>query len=295
MTNVPALAAEIPVQALRILLLDGALAGEAVVAVGELGKVARSADQGRTWEIRQAPTHATLTAITFAPDGQRGWAVGHDAVILGTTDGGRTWAREYADPNLEDSFLDVLALDAERVIAVGAYGLFASTNDGGRTWTRRKIRDDDDHLNRLTRGDGDTLYLAGERGTLLRSTDRGAQWTRLEPPYEGSFYGVLPLGGRSLLAYGLRGRLFRSEDNGANWTPVTTLQAGLIATAIKTRGDAIVLGGQIRGLLVSRDGGRSVAYLDGSPTAAIAELIELTDGTLLALGEAGAVRVSLSP
>ena len=37
-------------------------------------------------------------------------------------------------------------------------------------------------------------------------------------PYDGSFFGVLPLTDGAVLAYGLRGQLFRSENRGATWT-----------------------------------------------------------------------------
>ena len=42
-------------------------------------------------------------------------------------------------------------------------------------------------------------------------------WRQLPSPYEGSFFGVLPLDGEALLAYGLRGNLYRSENAGASW------------------------------------------------------------------------------
>lgn len=271
----------------RILLLDAALAGSDVVAVGEQGAILRSADSGRTWDSVSTPTTATLTGIAFAPDARHGWAVGHDAIILSTADAGRTWQRQFQGNNLEDSFLDVLALAEQHVIAVGAYGLFLETHDGGASWSQRRVLDEDMHLNRLTRGPTGSLYLAGERGTLLRSTDAAATWDRLEPPYEGSFYGVLPLGPATLLAYGLRGHVFRSSDDGDTWTRIDLDDPTLIATALKTRLGDIVLAGQARALYVSRDDGSSAASLDFNYTAATAELLEAPDGTLLAFGEAG--------
>jgi len=272
----------------RMLLLDGAVVGHDIVAVGERGTILRSADNGLTWQSATVPTLATLTGVSFAPESARGWAVGHDALILATTDAGATWTKQWQGENLQDSLLDVLALDAQHVIAVGAYGLFLSTADGGQNWTRRKIVDSDYHLNRLTRGPAGTLYLAGEHGTLLRSVDDGATWSRLEAPYDGSFYGILPLDKRTLLAHGLRGRLFRSADDGATWEPVPNNQPALIATAVKLRSNFIVLAGQTRALLVSRDYGKTVEPWAAPLATAVAELLETPDGSILALGEAGA-------
>lgn len=272
----------------RSLLLDGVIAGNAVVVVGERGTILRSADNGASWQAALTAATATLTAVAFADDGRHGWAVGHDALILATTDGGHVWGKSWQGGNLQDSFLAVLALDARRVIAVGAYGLFAATDDGGRTWVRRKITDDDFHLNRISRGPTGTLYVAGEHGTLLRSADDGATWTRISAPYDGSFYGILPLDQHTLLAYGLRGRLFRSADDGAAWMPVVTPQPVLLATAAKLRGNLVVLAGQARTLLVSRDYGQTVTPWAAALETAIAEVVELPDGSILALGEAGA-------
>ena len=116
------------------------------------------------------------------------------------------------------------------MIAVGAYGLYLSTSDAGKTWRPRKLTDDDYHFNRISRGPTGTLYLAGEHGTLLRSHDAGATWTALRAPYAGSFYGILPLDDRPLLAHGLSGQIFRSSDDGLTWTHIATPRPALLAT-----------------------------------------------------------------
>ena len=271
----------------NMLLLDGAVVGPLIVAVGERGVILNSADDGKTWEPANVTAAATLTGLSFAPNTTRGWAVGHDALILATDDGGRTWRKQWQAENLQDSFLDVLALDAQHIIAVGAYGLFVTSDNGGQTWTRRRISEDDYHLNRLTRGPTSTLYLAGERGTLLRSYDSGAHWERIDSPYDGSFYGILALDNTNLIAYGLRGRIFRSTDDGATWAPVVNELRALLATAAVMKNGSILFAGQSRAWLVSRDGGKTVEPWSPSLTSAVAELIPLADGTLLALGEAG--------
>lgn len=272
----------------RVLLLDGTVAGAAIVVVGERGAIFRSVDNARTWQAAVSAETATLTGVTFAPDALRGWAVGHDALILTTADAGRTWQKQWQGESLADSFLDVLALDDQRVIAVGAYGLCLASTDGGQTWARRKILDEDYHFNRLSRGPTGTLYLAGEQGTLLRSRDRGTTWARIPAAYAGSFYGILALDARTLLAHGLRGHVFRSVDDGASWALVATPQPVLLATAAKSKSDVIVFGGHARAVLLSRDQGATVSVWNTALTTAVAELLEIPDGRILALGEAGA-------
>ena len=287
-----ALAAAAPATpvAARMLLLDGALAGPDVIAVGERGTILRSPDQGGSWARIESPTRATLTGVSFDPVAlpQLGWAVGHDAMILATTDAGRSWVKQYQGENLQDSFLDVLTLDAQRVIAVGAYGLAAVTSDGGRTWTRKKFTEEDTHFNRITRGPAGTLYLAGERGTLLRSENRGETWQPIAAPYEGSFYGVLPLDVRTLVAHGLRGHVYLSTNDGGSWQAMSAPEPALLATAVRLQGSQLVFAGQARTLWVSRDQGRTLIPLASALSTGVAELLELPNGQLLALGEAGA-------
>jgi photosystem II stability/assembly factor-like uncharacterized protein len=278
----------------RVLLLDAALAGPALLTVGEHGAILRSTDAGANWAIVPSGTRATLTGVAFAPDGRHGWAVGHDALILATADGGASWQPQWQGPSLEASLLDVCALSARQVIAVGAYGLYLASGDGGRTWQERKILEEDMHLNRITRGPTGTLYLAGERGTLLRSRDAGATWTRIDSPYDGSFYGILPLGERRLLAYGLRGRVFRSADDGETWMAAPVDRPMLLATAVQTKAGAIVLAGQSRACYGSRDGSAPLVALAGVGTDAIAELLETPDGRLWAFGEGGAQPLTLT-
>ena len=229
--------AEIEPLAPGSLLLDLAQAGSRLVAVGERGHVLLSDDNGATWrQAKSVPTRDMLTAVFFA-DGQYGWAVGHDETILNTVDGGETWTRSHFAPEAQQPLLDLWFANRVSGIAVGAYGAYFTTNDGGRTWASAKFApppppvakhdgevapDEGDlppdyHLNRII-GVGNRLYIAAEGGQLYRSDDRGAHWRVLPSPYEGSFFGLVPIRGEGLLAFGLRGHLYRSADAGETWT-----------------------------------------------------------------------------
>lgn len=281
-----------PGQPPRMLLLDGARVGDTIIAVGERGTILRSSDGATSWQRLRSPTAATLTGVSFVTrstdPARRGWAAGHDAVILASDDAGRSWNVQFQGENLQESFLDVLALNEQSAIAVGAYGLYLSTADGGRTWVRRRLGPEDSHFNRITSGPAGTLYLAGEAGTLLRSSDQGSTWIPLRAPYQGSFYGILPLDERTLLAHGLRGRIFRSGDDGATWEEIAAPAPALLATGLLLPNRDLVLAGQARTLLVSRDHGKTVRAAARPLDTAVAELVALPDGRLLALGEAGA-------
>jgi photosystem II stability/assembly factor-like uncharacterized protein len=277
-----------PTPAARGLLLDATTVGPAIIAVGERGSILRSADSGQTWTALTSPTRATLTGISFA-DSNRGWIVGHDGIILATRDGGASWIQQHNDKAL--SFLDVLALDPHRACVIGSFGSCFTTNDGGTTWTQRKALEEDLHLNRITTSGNDTLFIAGERGTLLRTTRNLETFTAAPTGYEGSFFGVLPFGPNALLAYGLRGHVYRSEGTEIAWQPIALETPSLIMTAVKLKTGTIILAGQARAFFVSKDDGRTFHAWQPGLTTAVAELLEAPDGTLLAFGEAGITRL----
>ncbi len=279
--------------AAKALLLDITRAGETLVAVGDRGHVVVSADDGMTWTQSVTPTRAMLTAVSFA-DATRGWAVGHDGVILHTADGGRTWDRQDKGDDLETVFLDVHFLDAKVGFAVGAYGKFLATTDGGATWAPRQVFEGDLHLNRLTADADGHLYLAGEAGTVLVSTDRGATWRRTGPDYEGSLFGVRPLSGGLLVAYGLRGHIFVSADDGASWQARETDVKVLLMACVKIRDGELVLAGQGGNFYLSRDSAKSFQHWKPEDFGgSVADVALARDGHLITVGEAGAVRLRL--
>lgn len=192
-------------------LLDIAVAGSRLVSVGEQGVILVSEDAQR-WQQVQAPVNVMLTRLRFT-DEKHGWALGYDATVLRTVDGGDTWTLQHYDAQGR-ALYDLLFLDAQRGLAVGAYGSVFETADGGQTWARREsaLSALGMHFNALLKlGDG-SLFIAGERGLMARSVDAGASWQVLDFPYAGSMFGALAQGEKGVLVYGMRGNVFEAQD-----------------------------------------------------------------------------------
>jgi photosystem II stability/assembly factor-like uncharacterized protein len=277
----------------RSLLLDVARGGERLVAVGERGHVLVSRDDGASWLQAKVPTRALLTGVHMH-DGRLGWAVGHDAVVLRTRDGGESWQRVHYAPQEERPLLDVWFADAERGLATSAYGELLATRDGGDTWQRRAIRDGEDfHLNALAAAADGTLYVAAEAGHLYRSDDAGLSWNPLPSPYEGSFFGVLPLAEGPVLAFGLRGRLFSSEDRGRSWRRIETNSEATLLTALEIAQGRFVVAG-MEGTLVWGEGAFAPVRTEQRPDRhAIVALARGAAGGLLLVGEGGVGHMEL--
>ncbi len=281
--------AEILPKADRSVILDITNTGEGYVAVGERGHILLSAD-GKKWNQSPAPVRATLSAVFFM-DTATGWAVGHDAAILKTTDGGKTWALQNWAPELEKPLLDVYFLDANRGIAIGAYGLYYNTTDGGSSWSRveNDVTAEEWHFNGIIRlGDGG-LLIAGETGGIAHSKDEGATWTRLESPYEGTFFGALARGDKGALLFGLRGNVFTTEDVAAakadSWQKLSidTVQSFLGGTTLP---DSSVLLVGVNGVVAKGDSS-SLTLLPNPVGVSLSAVVPAAGGGALAVGEKG--------
>ena len=278
----------------RSLLTDGAAVGRRCVVVGERGHILVSRDGGESWHQVEVPTRTLLTGV-WMHDERLGWAVGHDEVILRTRDGGESWELVHSAPDNERPLLDVWFADSERGLALGSYGALLTTADGGATWESGFAGEDDFHLNQVARAPDGTLYLAAEAGHLYRSDDTGATWQPLASPYEGSFFGVLPLADGALLAFGLRGHLFRSEDRGATWRQLDTGSEATLTSALELPGGRVVVAGMAGVLLESADGGRSFALRELADRKGAAAVLPRPDGGFLLLGEGGIRRPEERP
>ncbi|MBY0511139.1 MAG: hypothetical protein K2P94_13435 [Rhodospirillaceae bacterium] len=271
--------------AAKSLVLAAAVAGDSLVTVGDRGFILSSSDNGQTWKQHSSPVEVMLTGLHMS-SATHGWAVGHDAVILNTTDGGVTWTEKFKDADLQTPLFDIWFENAMRGIAVGAYGLILETGDGGATWAERRISEDEPHLYTITPLNG-AVYAVGELGSVFKSTDAGANWTALESPYAGTFFGGLALKDGGLLVYGLRGNLFRSDDGGGSWTALKTdTEASLLGATQRADGSVVVVG--LSGTILTSADGRTFTRTTLADREALGGAVETASGKLLLLGEKGA-------
>jgi len=296
--------------AAQSMLFDGVSKDGVMVLVGERGHVLLSSN-GENWEQVKVPTRATLTGVYFQ-NKQNGWAVGHDAVVLLTTDGGKHWKKAYYDPEGETPLFDVWFKDEKHGLAIGAYGLYLVTEDGGASWNVSEINiisdkavasadgdennaeDDDDfldsydlHFNSIAESDNGKLYIAAESGTIYRSDDSGSNWVALASPYIGSFFGVLPLVGDSVLVFGLRGHLFRSDDAGDSWQKIETPTQEMLTNGIIKESGEIYISGLGGTILKSADDGKSFTLVEQGNRNGFTALIQNSEDKLFTVGEKG--------
>jgi photosystem II stability/assembly factor-like uncharacterized protein len=260
--------------------------------VGDRGYVVISDDGGSSWKRAKTPSAPLLTSIDFL-DAQSGLAVGHDAVILKTTDAGETWTEQFSAPAEQRPLLDVNYLTSQRAIAVGAYAAYYETTDGGKSWNSRKVTGEDKHFNAILELGEGRLLILGEAGTILGSDDNGATWSAVASPYKGSLFGGVITNDGAVIAFGMRGRIYRSTDKGRTWKQVDNPSVATLMGGEKMPDGTLVIAGAAGTALVSRDNGQSFQPLQTGSTKTYAKALLGAANTLLLLGEAGVRSASL--
>ena len=284
--------------AIESLLLDGAAAGSRLVVVGERGHILVSADGGASWSQAEVPTRALLTAVHMH-DERTGWAVGHDAVILRTRDGGDTWTMVYRAPEEELPLLDVWFRDERNGFALGAYGYFLATADGGDTWTARAISEDDFHLNALFPAGGEPTEsqepeLQRPESQATTPADRpssSSQEPESQEPESQRPESQRPESQRLYIA-AEAGVAYRSDDGGETWRELPSPYAGSWFGGLAL-GDGQVLLAGLRGhLFRSEDAGETWTEVPTDTNATLTGAVRLSSGAILITGLEGALLTS---
>jgi photosystem II stability/assembly factor-like uncharacterized protein len=287
----------------KSLLLASDQSGGLSVVVGERGHILYS-NNNQEWTQASVETRQTLTNV-FMLNEKTGWAVGHDAIILKTTDAAKTWRKVFSDVKEEAPLLDIFFKDELNGVAIGAYSLLYVTADGGLSWNKtelnlsdinnKKMEENsleftdvfDFHLNDIAYAGEGRFYIATEAGHILRSDDDTNSWQDLASPYHGSFFGVLPLSFNDVLVYGLRGHLYRSSDAGESWQQIESHSKEMLTDAVQLSNGDIVVTGLAGTLLLSNDNGRTFSKIKLQHRHGLSTVVEKEEGILMFAGDAG--------
>ncbi len=187
-----------------------------IFAVGERGHILSSKD-GKQFKQLNSPADQFLTAITGNGKDQL-WAVGHDSLILSSSDNGKNWNATHLNIPAESPLFDIIYQGNQSVIAVGAYGYMVRSTDNGATWTRLKIdvkideyeepEDSEPHYFAIRSMSNGNLLIACEFGKLAELSPEGKMIRQIETGLDSSLFGLEIMNDQGILLYGLRGRIY---------------------------------------------------------------------------------------
>lgn len=226
-------------------LYDAASVDGSLFVVGHPGRVLRSRDNGRSFELLSVAKHdEALFAIAFNSKGE-GAIVGRSGFVLLTADKGQSWTSTVVQ--LEDekpSLFGVSVLEDGSIVAVGNFGVIVRSEDHGKTWARSSYSSelpeqtpeqkaacqsvgsseddnegaiDEARLTDLTFVDATHGFAVGEFGLIIHSDDGGKSFRRQDSCTTRLLYSVAALSPKQLLAVGADGVIVETRDAGLSW------------------------------------------------------------------------------
>lgn len=193
---------------------------------GDKGMISHSDVRGNegSWAVQATPTDESLKSIWFT-DLNNGWAVGNNATILNTKDGGQTWIKAPSPLNM--NFIKVIFTDqnngyilADR-IGSDYKGRILKTTNGGVSWSVYTFDGSiQDALTGMHFYDSQNGWICGMGGFITHTGNGGKSWT-MQQRYLNGLKSLNDIHFRTLdegWACGLRGLLYHTTNGGKTWT-----------------------------------------------------------------------------
>ena len=235
--------------------------------VGELGRIFRSGDGGKTWERQRADTSRPFLTISCLGPGHA-WIAGKEGIVYQTTDAGASW--KSVKTGSDRHVFALQFVDEKRGHGAGDFGAMVHTEDGGQTWTKERVPDSiqlpeeaidmgvepgDVNIYGVSYGDRDHVWAVGEFGTIMASSDGGMTWTQQHSPFESTLFGVHFTDPQHGWAVGIDSVIVITSDGGATWTVQPPPVRGRSFSDVTILGSRGWIVGESGTLLVSGDGG----------------------------------------
>jgi len=196
--------------------------------VGDLGRVFHTVDGGLNWEIQSTGTKRPFAGIS-CPDRTNLWIAGQGGQIAHSKDGGKTWAAQNSGSDRQ--LLNIAFINPEVGLALGDFGTLLRTDNGGETWSKVSVPTDlqlppdiaeivqpgDIVFYGISFFDKDHVWVSGEFGVIMASSDGGVTWHGQTSGVESTLFGIRFADAQRGWAVGIDETLLRTVDAGATW------------------------------------------------------------------------------
>ncbi|SMC92540.1 Uncharacterized protein SAMN02746065_11574 [Desulfocicer vacuolatum DSM 3385] len=286
------------------LLLDITFSGDRIIAVGEMGHIIYSDDNGQSWQQADVPVRVLLTSVVFPGGGQAGWAAGHAGIVLFSSDAGKTWVKQLDGRQVNQILVDAYKTAvSEKKDHLGS----ASKEERGRLQAELEELEFQlsDAMGFAEEGPSRALfdicfrnelegYAVGPFGMIIQTLDGGKTWTSEAPSIDNpdaSHFMAITFIDNTLFLAGEKGFISRSFDGGKSWERLETPYNG---TFFGLTGDAsgIMLVGLRGNAVVSFDRGKSWSTVKTEQKTTMSSAMIISDGRILVSQYAKSLMVS---
>ena len=225
-------------------------------AVGDLGSILYTNDQGTTWLKQKSHTDNILYDVYFRlPDegwavgqagtilhwdgetwtpqtsgfdgllfdvhfvnSQKGWVVGQDETVLYTENGGSTWSR--LTPEGPEHYFAVSFINENEGYLAGAAGyngVVKYTDDGGDTWDIEIIPAN--RMNSIVFAGENSGWAVGDNGAIFHKAHADSAWVIQNCGSTNDLTSVSAINPHQVWIAGKGGIIYHSNDDGDTWFP----------------------------------------------------------------------------
>ena len=214
------------------------------------------------------------------------WAVGDQAMMVETEDGGNTWTTKNTS---KGTFYSVAFPTRLSGWVVGSGGAVFHTDDGGATWNQQAKGVTTDDLSEVAFVEPNIGWIVGDGGTVLHTDDAGSTWKPQSSGAPGFLSFVTFINSQSGWAAGSDGGIVHTQDGGNTWkrqnSPTVRSLIGM-AFPTATSGWAVGRRGTI---LHTDDGGNTWKSQDSGTRADLMSTAFVTPQSGWAVGRDGVI------
>lgn len=182
-------------------------------AVGTLGTVMHTINQGHDWEVVDIGTTETLNCIYMASVAEKGWIVGNNGLVYFTGNGGETWEKQNSGTT--EILYSVSAIEGNCPWICGN-DIILKTYDEGETWNKVSSIFHS-RFYAIDHKDCSEVWIAGKDGLVINTTDAGVTWQSHATPTSRDLYSIDIVDNGDYRACGYAGTIIHSSDDGNTW------------------------------------------------------------------------------
>ena len=284
----------------KALLTGITLAGTRIIGVGQLGQVVYSDDRGKNWTQAGVPASSDLVAVHF-PTPQQGWAVGHDGIVLHSTDGGASWSKQFdgraAAQVMESHYLGTTNCTGCHNTAATPTGAKPEKHDSvGLMEELKKFSDQgpDKPFLDVWFENENTGYIVGAFSLIFRTNNGGKSWVplydRIDNPKRYHLYSIRAVG-KDLFITAEQGVIFKLDPKTGRFNAIKTSYNGTFFGVTGKQGAAVAFG--MRGnVFRSSDDGASWNKIETGVPAGLVSGTITAEGRFVLVSQGGQILVS---
>ncbi len=183
-------------------------------ASGNYGTIIHTTNAGLTWIAQRSGYENSLTCVNFF-DGNNGYAIGTLGMILHTSNGGSTWINQSY--NLLSTFRTIDQLSTDTLLICGSGNVILRSVDQGASWVRINSSGNISYLTSIACTDSNNIWVAGEFGTILHSSNSGFAWINQESETVNDLYGITFFDTFTGWVAGQNGTIQHTTNGGLTW------------------------------------------------------------------------------